>query len=212
VKSKRPPEARYRAPADVSQAELREKGSRFLAFVLPESAETDVGSLLAEYRGRFPDATHHCWAYRFGWPPRERSSDAGEPAGTAGRPILRVLQGREVSDTLVLVARWFGGTRLGKGGLARAYTAAAKAALDRARWLDRFPTVELVVEVPYDRVGAVKHLVNPPEIELVSEEYGRSARIVLRVAAARQREFENALGDRGVGAREALGVRREQRE
>jgi putative IMPACT (imprinted ancient) family translation regulator len=98
-----------------------------------------------------------------------------------------------VSDALVLVVRWFGGTKLGKGGLARAYAGAAKAALDRARWLDRFPTVELLVEVPYDRVGAVKHLVNPPEIELVSEEYGKAARIVLRVAAARQREIEDAL-------------------
>jgi uncharacterized YigZ family protein len=193
VKNEPPPEARYRAPADVSQAELREKDSRFLAFVLPASAEADVESLLAEYRGRFPGATHHCWAFRLGLPPRERFSDAGEPTGTAGRPILRVLQGREVSDALVLVVRWFGGTKLGKGGLARAYAGAAKAALDRARWLDRFPTVELLVEVPYDRVGAVKHLVNPPEIELVSEEYGKAARIVLRVAAARQREIEDAL-------------------
>jgi uncharacterized YigZ family protein len=203
VKSQPPPDARYRAPADVSRGELREKGSHFLAVVLPASAKSEVESLLAEYRGRFLDAKHHCWAYRLGWPPRERSSDAGEPAGTAGRPILRILQGQEVSDALLLVVRWFGGTKLGRGGLARAYSAAAKAAMDGARWCDRFPTVELVVDVPYDRVGVVKHLVNPPEIELVSEEYGSSARLVLRVAAARERELEGALGDRGVGVSRA---------
>ena len=88
-------------------------------------------------RASFPDATHHCFAWRLGWPPAERAADAGEPAGTAGQPILRALRGAGLTDVVVVVVRWFGGTKLGKGGLARAYAGAtpagARDAADPAR-------------------------------------------------------------------------------
>ncbi len=91
--------------------------------------------------------------------------------------------------------RWFGGTRLGRGGLARAYAGAARAALAAATLEPRLPSGELAVEAPYPAVGAVKRLLRPPEIELVSEEYGESVRLVLRVADHRRRELEAALTD-----------------
>jgi len=138
-----------------------------------------------------PDATHHCWAVRLGAPAAERLSDAGEPAGTAGEPILRVLRGAGLSDVLGVVARWFGGTQLGKGGLARAYAGAIREALLGLETELRFPTVDLVVEAPYERVGAIKNLIQPPEIELVEEEYGEGVRMVLRVAEHRRAEIES---------------------
>src|SRR5687768_18408079 len=121
--------ASYTAPAGESRAEIREKGSRFLAVIGPAADEAAAKARLATLEREFPDATHHCWAWRLGSPPRERSSDAGEPAGTAGVPILQVLRGAGLSDAQAVAVRWFGGTRLGKGGLARAYAAAAREAL-----------------------------------------------------------------------------------
>ncbi len=185
----------YRAPSRASQAEIREKGSRFRAFVVPAADEEEAREALERLRRRFPDASHHCWAWRLGPEPSERSSDAGEPAGTAGVPILRVLAGRELSDVLAVVVRWFGGTKLGKGGLARAYSEAVREAVAGLAVETRLPTVDLLVEAPYPSVGALKRLVRPPEIELVSESYGEFARVVLRVAERRRPDLESAIRD-----------------
>lgn len=190
--------ASYPVPAGESRAEIREKGSRFLAVVGPAADEAAAKAVLAVLEREFPDATHHCWAWRLGSPPRERSSDAGEPAGTAGVPILQVLRGAGLSDALAVVVRWFGGVKLGKGGLARAYAAATREALRGLPVATRAPTARLAVEVPYEKVGAVKRLLRPPEVELVSEDYETSARLVLAVHEERLPALREALADLGV--------------
>jgi uncharacterized YigZ family protein len=190
--------ASYPTPAGEGRAEIREKGSRFLAFLLPAADEGAARALLEGLAKRHPDATHHCWAWRLGTPPRERSSDAGEPAGTAGMPILQVLRGAGLSDVLAVVVRWFGGTKLGKGGLARAYAAAAREALEGLPVAFRVPTVRIALEVPYERVGAVKRLIHPPEVELEGEEYGETARLVLSVHEDRRESLREALAGLGV--------------
>jgi|SRR6185295_3257452 len=189
--------ASYRVPAGEARAEIREKGSLFLAVIGPAAGEAAARAVLAALEREFPNATHQCWAWRLGSPPRERSSDAGEPAGTAGVPILQVLRGAELSDVLAVVVRWFGGTKLGKGGLARAYAAAIRAALQGLPVIVRVPAVPVAVEVSYERVGAVKRLLRPPEIELESEEYGSMARLVLRVHEERLEALCAALADLG---------------
>src|SRR3954451_20455094 len=118
--------AAYAAPAGESRAETRGEGSVFLAVLGPAADEAAAKALLAGLEKEFPDATHHCWAWRLGGPPRERSADAREPAGTAGVPILQVLRGAGLSDAMAVVVRWFAGTKLGKGGLARAHAAGGR--------------------------------------------------------------------------------------
>jgi len=191
--------AAYPAPAGESRAEIREKGSRFLAVVGPAADEAAAKGVLEALARRHPDATHHCWAWRLGRPPRERSADAGEPAGTAGMPILQVLRGAGLSDVVAVVVRWFGGTKLGKGGLARAYAAAAREAVAALPVVFRVPVVRLLVEVPYERVGAVKRLIRPPEVELEREEYGAAARLVLVVHEERQESLRESLAELGAG-------------
>jgi uncharacterized YigZ family protein len=191
--------AAYPAPAGESKAEIREKGSRFLAVVGPAANEAAAKELLESLARRHPDATHHCWAWRIGEPPRERSADAGEPAGTAGVPILQVLRGAGLSDVLAVVVRWFGGTKLGKGGLARAYASAAREAVAALPVVFRLPLVRLIVEVPYERVGAVKRLIRPPEVELDREEYGAAARLVLVVHEERLEALRESLAELGIG-------------
>jgi uncharacterized YigZ family protein len=188
----------YRAPAGESRAEIREKGSRFLAVIGPAADEAAAKAILEELARRYPDATHHCWAWRIGEPPRERSADAGEPSGTAGVPILQVLRGAGLSDVLAVVVRWFGGTKLGKGGLARAYAAAAREAVQGLPVVTRVPIARLAVEVPYERVGSVKRLIHPPEVELESEEYGGAARLVLTVQEERKEALLESLAELGV--------------
>lgn len=188
----------YPAPAGESWGEIREKGSRFLAWIGPARNEDEARAALDRLARRFPDATHHCWAWRLGSPPRERSSDAGEPSGTAGVPILQVLRGAGLSDAVAVVVRWFGGTKLGKGGLARAYAAAAREALAPLPVLQRAPTVRISLQVPYERVGAIKRLIHPPDIELESEDYGAEARLVLTVHEDRCDELRETLADLGL--------------
>jgi uncharacterized YigZ family protein len=193
-------EAGYATPAREARGELRDRGSRFLAVVRPAASEEAARAALAALAGEHPDATHHCWACRLGWPPVERSSDAGEPAGTAGVPILQVLRGAGLSDAVAVVVRWFGGTKLGKGGLARAYAGAAREAVTALPVVRRVPAVELVVELPYERLGAVKRLLRPPAIELLKESYGEAVRLTLAVHQAERGALETALADLGLAA------------
>jgi uncharacterized YigZ family protein len=193
----------YRTPAGEARAELRDRGSRFLAVVRPAASEAAARAALAGLAAELPDATHHCWASRLGWPPAERSSDAGEPAGTAGMPILQVLRGAGLSDAVAVVARWFGGTKLGKGGLARAYAGAVREAVAALPVALRVPAVELVLELPYERLGAVKRLLRPPAVELLEEAYGAAVRLRLAVYESARAGLEAALADLGLRAREA---------
>jgi uncharacterized YigZ family protein len=187
--------ASYPVPARQVTAEVREKGSRFLAYVSALAGEQEARAVLAGLARGHPDATHLCWALRLGWPPRERSSDAGEPPGTAGVPMLQVLRGAGLSDVLAVVVRWFGGVKLGKGGLARAYAAAVRAALERLPTAIRVPRVRLAIAAPLTRIGAVKRLIRPPEVEIESETYGElaGAEIVLSVEEDRRASLEEAL-------------------
>jgi uncharacterized YigZ family protein len=190
--------ASYRAPLTEARAEIREKGSVFLAVIGPAPDESAAKAFLIRLEKELPDATHHCWAWRLGMPPRERGADAGEPAGTAGVPILQVLRGAGLSDVMAVVARWFGGTKLGKGGLARAYAGATREALQGLPVVNRVPTVRMAVEIPYDKVGAVKRLLRPPEIELEGEEYGAAAHLVLAVHEEREEALREALAELGI--------------
>ena len=189
------------APRGEGRGERREKGSRFLAVVAPAADEAAAGALLDRLRGEHPDATHHCWAWRLGAAAAERWSDDGEPAGTAGVPILQVLRGDALSDVVAVVVRWFGGVKLGKGGLARAYAAAAREAVAAAPVGRRVPRDEIAVELPYELIGAVKRLVRPPEVELADERYGERVRLVLTVHRHLRGEVEAALADLGLAPR-----------
>ena len=190
--------AEYRAPRGAARGELKEKGSRFVALLRPARDQAEAEAVLAGLGRTYRDASHICWAWRLGSPARERSSDAGEPHGTAGRPMLQVLRGAEFSDVVAAVARWFGGVKLGNGGLARAYSGAVRAALPELASEVRRPTVRLAVEAPFDRLGAVRRLVRPPAVTVETESYGETASLVLRVERRRESELREALAGLGI--------------
>ncbi|MFQ5527940.1 MAG: IMPACT family protein [Thermoanaerobaculia bacterium] len=189
------PAAGYRVLAATTTAEVREKGSRFLAVVAGATDSAEAGAVRDQLAREHAGASHHCWAERIGWPPAERWSDAGEPRGAAGEPIVRVLRAREISDVVAVVVRWFGGTKLGKGGLARAYSASVVAALENGSFGRRHATSMLRLRMPYERIGAVKRLVRSGDVEWVDEDYGTGVTVTLRVRIDRIDALREALAN-----------------
>lgn len=134
------------------------KKSRFLVDLIPAQTENQAREALAAIKKRERDATHHCSAFRLGTVQiREQSNDDGEPAGTAGRPMLTVLQHRDVTDILAVVTRYFGGIKLGAGGLVRAYGGSLAEALRQAPLVRFIPHIRHSVIIPYDLIGAVEN-------------------------------------------------------
>lgn len=176
-------------------AELREKGSRFAAFLEPVSGLEEARAFRERLEAEHRNTSHHCWAERLGWPAVEHSSDAGEPKGTAGEPIARVLRARGLSDVCAVVVRWFGGVKLGKGGLARAYSGVVVAALETARVERRFPMIALRLRMPYDRVGAVQRLARAHRAEWLDERYGALVESTLRSRRDAESALRSALAD-----------------
>jgi|SRR5713101_1946036 len=180
------------------RAELRQKieRSEFLGIAFPISDEDGFfGQLKAISKQHF-DATHHCWAFRLFHDARSRSSDAGEPSGTAGRPILSAIEGADLFDVAVVVVRWFGGVKLGTGGLSRAYRETAAATLRRAEIVDHYVYDRVHVIVPFDRIADAYRLVDPPNVLLVGEQYGQHNEFAFDVRVSRRDQFEQAIAAR----------------
>jgi uncharacterized YigZ family protein len=129
------------------------------------------------------DATHHCWGFRLfhDGDVRQRSSDAGEPSGTAGKPILAAIEGSAIYDVGVVVVRWYGGVKLGTGGLTRAYRETATETLAIAPRVDRYRYVRVIADVPFDFLGTIYRMVAPPDVVLVEERYGETNEFVFDV-------------------------------
>lgn len=128
----------YDTVSGCCEDEMTLKGSRFIGIVMPCRTEEDIQSNLAVVSKRYPNATHYCYAAVFsGSNRREKSSDNGEPSGTAGKPMLMTLRGTGLSDTMCIVVRYFGGTLLGTGGLVHAYTETTKLALQHVERVSR---------------------------------------------------------------------------
>lgn len=146
----------YLTVADFCEHEIPPiKGSRFIAFVAPVHDDGSAMTALSAIRVQYPDARHHCWAYQLREQQKTRFSDDGEPNGSAGKPILAPIVGRELMDTLVVVVRYFGGVKLGVGGLVRAYSQAANAVLEAAEIHTIVPKITLQLQYTYTQTSAV---------------------------------------------------------
>lgn len=140
------------------QAEIVEKKSRFIAHVKAIGSEEDANKYIEEIKKQYWDARHNCYAYQLGKRNQiQRYSDDGEPGGTAGMPILDVLRGRDIKDTIIIVTRYFGGTLLGTGGLVRAYSSASKEGLKAAGLIERIPHIRQHFTVDYTLSGKVQY-------------------------------------------------------
>lgn len=155
----------YTAPRATFQKELEIKKSIFLATLIPVKNEEEAQEAIAKMKKEKRDATHNCSAYRIGTERiYEKSSDDGEPQGTAGHPMLHVLQMNELTNTLAIVTRWFGGIKLGAGGLTRAYTQSLADAVKEADLVRYTPHEKYTVSFPYTAAGAFENHIKGTDI------------------------------------------------
>lgn len=195
---------RYPIPAARVRAELAIERSRFICTVTHADTPQAAHAFVREIQGEFPDATHNCWAFVAGPPAssaRIGMSDDGEPHGTAGRPMLTVLLHSGVGEVAAVVTRYYGGTKLGTGGLARAYAGAVQEALARLSRRERVETTDLAVVVDYAHFAAVRHALPSLEAEVLGEDFGAEVTLSLRVPVARLGELRLAIGN-AAGGRE----------
>ncbi len=179
-----------------SEAVYTEKRSKFLAFALPVDTEERAKTELARFLREYHDARHVCYAYVLGADGSHfKSSDNGEPSGTAGKPILGQIRAKGLTDVLVVVVRYFGGIKLGTGGLVVAYKTAARAALDNGTSVERIVKRPVAVVFPYDRLNAVMRVVKELACDIAEQGYsGMDARMVLRIRSSAMPLLEERLG------------------
>lgn len=191
-------EDKYRTAEGKGGFSFETRGSEFVGYVRRASDREAAEGLVEEAREEHPDATHHVYAYRVGAgedPLRESYDGDGEPSGSAGKPVLNVLRGEEVENVACVVVRYYGGTKLGYGGLVRAYSEAAKGALEDAGTTTTVPKETVRVEVGYEDSGTVRGIVESEGFEFEAE-YGEKVVLVVRPP----RESVGELKDRLLSA------------
>ncbi len=183
-------------------AEIKVRGSRFLSVAAGVETESDVQDALHSVRKSYHDARHHCFGYRLGESASIfRSNDDGEPGGTAGPPILQQIEARGLTNTLVVVTRYFGGTKLGRGGLVRAYSEAAGSALDAAGTIEHTIQLRHRVSFDYDDTARAMRVIEAMAGRVVKADYLNATSLLVDVRAsasgAFQARFVEELAGRG---------------
>lgn len=167
--------------------DLEVKRSQFITFVERCSSPEQFKQFLGRLKSQFPDARHHCYAHKLGHPNDSQSlgfSDDGEPNGTAGKPLLNVLTGKkDLGEVAVIVVRYFGGTKLGTGGLVRAYTEAAQTAISQAEKVKITPLSNLIINIPFELENKIRNFCQINNWQLSNSEYQNEFRATLSFPA-----------------------------
>lgn len=184
----------YKTILEKGESEIVEKKSRFLAAVAHIDTEEEALTFIEEIRKKHYNATHNCYAYVLGEHfELQRFSDDGEPGGTAGKPILDVLTGEEIHDTVIVVTRYFGGTLLGTGGLVRAYSGAAKEGLLASTIITRKYAAKLEIGTEYTGLGKIQYILGQNGIHILDTSYTEKVTIICLVPEGDRKRIEKAL-------------------
>ena len=190
--------SRYPVPAATHRVEQEVSRSRFITTIARASTVDDATAFIRGVGEEFRDATHNCWAYLVG-PPGDTSrvgmSDDGEPHGTAGRPMLNALLHAGVGDVAVVVTRYYGGTKLGTGGLVRAYGGGVQQALATMTLTDRIEYAFLTVVIDYSRIAVLQQLCANFEADILAQEFAVDVRVTLRLPGGNADGFRAAVLD-----------------
>jgi len=172
----------YHTISSESEGQFKDRGSKFIALAFPVSSEDEIKEKIAELRKAYHDARHHCFAWRLGADmERYRVNDDGEPSGSAGRPIYGQIQKYELSDILVVVIRYFGGTLLGVGGLITAYRTATAEALEHASIIEKKVEQQIALHFPYDAMNGVMKIIKDFDLSFEDQHFDLNCSLKLRV-------------------------------
>lgn len=167
------PELYYTINKFYGPEEMKEKGSRFISYLYPAATVEEAESLLGKLRKKYHDSTHVCFAFRLKQGQEEyyRHSDDGEPSGTAGLPIYNEIKSKEYYNVIAFVVRYYGGTKLGTGGLVRAYSGAARNVINTSEPITIYIKKEAALEIPYELTGEIMQIVSRYSLEVMDRQY-----------------------------------------
>ena len=184
----------YKSIEAPSEGLFKDNGSRFIALAYPVETEAEVKEIVASLRKQYHDARHHCYAYRLGYKADVfRSSDDGEPSGSAGRPILGQIDSAGLSDVLVVVVRYFGGIKLGIPGLIRAYKTSTADALGNATIVQKIATQGFLVEFEYLAMNSVMKVLKDLDLQPRKQDFGESCSLEVAVRLSSVQIFKEKL-------------------
>lgn len=176
-------------------AEIRVKGSRFIGTACPVNTEQQATEFIHRVSQKFYDATHSCFAYQIGLGSSivSRYSDAGEPTGTAGIPIFKVIKGKQLANIVIVITRYFGGTKLGKGGLVRAYSECTLHVLERCTVIKKYLYQKLQLEFDYNLTGPVMRVISLFNASVSESNYDQNPRLILLLRKSMVKNFKSNL-------------------
>lgn len=176
----------YKTLAADAEAVYKEKSSKFLAYAFPVEDEERIREILEALRKRYYDATHHCYAWRLGAHGEQfRANDDGEPSGTAGKPILGQMLSTDITNCLIVVVRYFGGTKLGVSGLISAYKESARAAIEAGTVIERTVDREIKIYFPYIAMNDVMRIIKEEQPTISGQEFDNLCSMVLSIRESR---------------------------
>ncbi len=185
---------------------LKEKKSKFLGWAYPVSSEEEITERVQLLRNKYTDASHVCYAYRIGPEnPRIRFNDDGEPSNSAGRPILGQIESAGLDNVLVCVVRFYGGTKLGVGGLIQAYRGTARAALEESRVATYIPVTVFRLEFEYDTLDLIMRLLSQLDLKILRQEFELTCSLEVEVPPGRLKKARDGITAIG-------GVRLEEKQ
>ena len=183
----------YPVPELFHSIELEIKKSRFIGWAEKVESRDQAMAFLDRARKDYPDARHHCWAYQLGnpnSPSNAAMSDDGEPSGTAGKPILNVLQHKGIGDVMIIVIRYFGGIKLGAGGLVRAYSGAAEKVMSELSIEERIAMFSKKLDVDFSQEQIVRHWLNQHQGNVLQVNYGNCAQMHIELPLEHQEALQ----------------------
>ncbi|MBW8192771.1 YigZ family protein [Neiella marina] len=193
----------YWRPVAPAEAEIEVKNSRFIAYLEPVENLQQADQAKAKIRELHPNARHHCWAQLVSAPDDVHgagASDDGEPGGTAGRPMLAVLTGKPAGYLMVMVVRYFGGVKLGTGGLVRAYSGAVRAVCDVAQWQQCLPMAKFQLVLSYSQHQSALHLLNQLKGDVCTSDFTELVQLSVQLPQTEEVEFTRQLEEMGAGS------------
>jgi len=165
-----------------AEGDFRDRGSRFLAFAFPINSGSDIKPILAQLKADHPKANHHCWAMRLGIDRSVfRINDDGEPSGTAGRQILNVLLSKNITNIIVIVVRYFGGTLLGVPGLINAYRSATKEALNTAAIIEKTVNDVYTIGFEYQFMNEVMRIIKEDNLTILDQQFDNACSVKISI-------------------------------
>ena len=184
----------YKTVKQYGEGEIEEKKSRFLGKIKPVSTEEEAIAFIESIKKQYWDARHNCYAFIIGEHSESiRCSDDGEPSGTAGKPMLEVLQNNGLKNVVAVVTRYFGGTLLGTGGLVRAYTQATQAALEEAQIATMTLMSVLEIRTDYNAIGKIKYMFAQADTLVMGEEYGVDVAVTIAVPVTERETMQKKI-------------------